>query len=122
NDDKELPVNDELKMEGDRHENNLDFNITYSEPIFGGSLISSMENKNYISGNRSEIMSEQSHYSGILEGDFRYNYRMNRISSVYRRTIKGFTTEFGTALSMERSSLEDMGESSTMRNNFVFLQ
>lgn len=122
NDGLDQPMTTELKAEGNRHENNLDFSLTYSEPIFHGALVSSFENKNYLSGNRSNIRSQQERYLRMFGGDFRYNYRMNRVRSVYRRTIKGLTAEFGTALSMESSNLEDIGGSDTIRHRYVFLQ
>lgn len=118
----ELPEVSELKIEGDRHENNLNFSLTYSEPIFGGALVSSYENKNYRSGNRSDVIGQEDHYSRLFGGDFKYNYMTNRVRAVYRTTIKRFTTEFGTALSLDRSDLKDIAGGTTVRNNFVFLQ
>ncbi|MEJ5144465.1 TonB-dependent receptor [Sphingobacterium sp. MYb388] len=112
----------ELKTEGDKHENNLDFSLSYSEPVFEGALISSVESKSHISGSRSNIESQEALYSHILEGDFKYNYMVKRFKSVYRRTIKGFTTEFGTALSLERSNLKDIAKGNITRKNFLFLQ
>lgn len=112
----------ELLVQGIRHENNLDFNLIYSEPIFGGLLVSSFENKNYLTGNHSKVGNQERSYPGSFGGHFRYNYRVNRVKSVYRATIKGFTTEFGTALSFDRSDLEDITRGSTDRNDFIFLQ
>lgn len=112
----------EIKVDGKRYEHNLNFNLSFSEPIFNGSLVSSYENKNYISGNRSDASSVDDRYAEAFGGDFRYNYMINKVRSVYRTTLKKFTSEVGTALSMERFNLRDKERDIRVRKSFVFLQ
>lgn len=122
NNDDTLPAASELKVNGGRHEHHFDFRLSYSEPILKGELVSSFENKTYLSGKRSDVISEEAQYVGRFGGDFHYTYGVNRLKSVYRTTAGKFSTEFGAALSLEKSNLENKSTIHTVRNHFVFFQ
>jgi|GEM_PF-2514315 len=119
---QDTPTTNALKTTGNRHENNMDFGLAYSEPVHKGILVNSYESKNYRSHNRSHATGGEEDDAQMFGGDFRYKYTVNRISSVYRATVKGLAAELGTALSLERSDQKDISTGSRVRNRFLFLQ
>lgn len=125
--DTDFKINDPTKMsriqlDGNTHEHNLDFNLSYTEPLLGGILVNSFENKNYISGGRSNVTSADEQYKQLLNGDFRYNYGVNKIKTAFKTTIERFSTEIGTALSLEKSDFDDRKTHSKFIKNYTFLQ
>lgn len=113
---------DNIEIDNRKNDYKINASLVYNEPLFKGSLINSLESKNYNAENTVNAISNNLIYENMFSGDHKYTYSENKLKSIYRRSINKLSGDVGAAISFDRMLLKDKNAQTSLKNSFVFFQ